>query len=242
MYARKEAKIKSVTPLEGKEGTIVTLKGSGFAKHFRNNCVVIGGMGACARVQPNGSDSEIKARIGPVARANVGDILMWPGTGVDLHTESIRVGRTRLAFSEVAVFRNGARQTNAGVKFRLTEASPNTFAGEFVDTSEALDNSFGFEGGAMTVRLPAGFSPCRFRTVDACMVLKEPTVAIDFTASLEGDDDEECLNALAKTITGHAAMVGEKVAVHAGRGRDGGHELTVSKPYMSRSMMTLHFG
>jgi hypothetical protein len=242
MYARQPVKITSVSPLEGKEGTVVTLRGSGFAKHFRNNCVVIGGMGACARVQPNGSDREIKARIGPVARTNVGDILMWPGVGVDLHTESVQVGKTRLDFSEVAVFRNGAPQANAKVKFKLTEASPNTFAGEFVETSEALDERFGFEGGAMTVRLPPGFSPCRFKSVDVCIVLKEPTVAIDFTARVEGGDDEECLNALAKTITGHAAMVGEKVAVYVGGGGQGGHELVVAKPYMSRSMMTLHFG
>jgi len=242
MLSRDAVKITSVSPREGCEGTIVTIKGSGFARHFRNNCVVVGGMGACARVEPKGTDREIKARIGPVARPNVGDILMWPGIGLDLHTEAVRVGRSRLDFSEVAIFRNGAPQANAGIKFRLTEASPNTFGGEFAPGAEADRNGSGFEGGVMTVRLPEGFSPSRYRSVDACIVLKEPTVAIDFTATMQGSNDEECLEALARTITAHAALVGERVAAGTCRGSDGSLELFVSKPYMDRSMMTLHFG
>lgn len=241
MLTREPVRIKSVNPTKGCEGTIITLKGSGFARHFRNNCVVVGGMGACARVEPNGSDTEIKARIGPVARKTIGDILMWPGVGLDLHTETMQLGRTRLDFSEVAIFRNGAPQANAGVEFELTEASPNTFAGEFDGNGRGQGGSLAFEGGAMTVGLPEGFSPCRYKSVDICIVLKEPTVAIDFTASLQGSDDEECLQILAHTISAHAAMAGERVVANAGRSDRGGWELIVAKPYMSRSMMTLHF-
>ncbi|MGF6870601.1 IPT/TIG domain-containing protein [Paraburkholderia sp. MM5477-R1] len=45
MMDRSPVVITSVSPLQGEEGTLVTLKGSGFAEHVRNNCVVIGRMG-----------------------------------------------------------------------------------------------------------------------------------------------------------------------------------------------------
>src|SRR5262245_49702800 len=45
------AVITSVEPLEGAEGTIVTLKGSGFSRFIRNNCIVVANLGACARPQ-----------------------------------------------------------------------------------------------------------------------------------------------------------------------------------------------
>jgi len=108
MLNRPPVVVTSVHPLHGQEGTIVTLKGSGFAPHIRNNCVVIGGMGACARAEPNSTPTELKVRIGPVAKVTSGDLLMWPGVGTDLHTEEVAYRGTTLHFSETAIFRNGA--------------------------------------------------------------------------------------------------------------------------------------
>src|SRR6185437_1515582 len=99
MLVRESIKIDSIEPAEGREGTIVTIRGSGFGHHVRNNCVVVGGMAACARAEPDSTPTELKVRIGPVAQETAGEILSWPGVGVDLRTEGISMGDTRLEFS-----------------------------------------------------------------------------------------------------------------------------------------------
>src|SRR6476661_7863414 len=66
------------------------------SRHPRSNCVVLAGMGACARAEPDSTDTELKVRIGPVARVTAGDLLMWPGPVVDLHMEEVTVGETSL--------------------------------------------------------------------------------------------------------------------------------------------------
>jgi hypothetical protein len=81
-------------------------------------------MAACARAEPDSTATELKVRIGPVARTTSGDLLAWPGVGADLYTEAIDVGRTILQFSEMAIFRNGAPVAAAGVNFKLTEIPP----------------------------------------------------------------------------------------------------------------------
>lgn len=214
MLNRPPVVITSVDPLHGYEGTIVTLKGSGFAPHVRNNCVVIGGMGACARAEPNSTPTELKVRIGPVAKETEGDVLMWPGTGADLHTERVGLGDTILLFSETALFRNGAPVASAGITFKLTKASPNTYAGYFEKSAASRVDLGGHESGSvMRVRFPKGFSPSKHTTVDLCLVLKEPTLAVDFSAAISGrkSNDEECLRAIAKSIAVNAGLIGEKV-------------------------------
>ncbi|MEX0171166.1 IPT/TIG domain-containing protein [Streptomyces sp. LMG1-1-1.1] len=245
MLTRKAVSIDSVEPAEGREGTVVTLRGRGFAPHVRNNCVVIGGMGACARPEPGSTDTELKVRIGPVARATSGDLLMWPGTGTDIHTEKVDFGDTLLTFSEVAVFRNGAPVSSAGIDFRLTDVSPDTYSGDLEASPASRVELGGFEGGAvLRVRFPTDLSLPARTTVDICLVLKEPTLAVDFSAELSGDMGVEgCLGVIAKSIMTNAALLGERV--HAGVARNdasGEYELYVTKPYLENGMFVVHFG
>ena len=241
MIRKTPVAITSVDPTEGCEGTIVTLKGTGFAKHIRNNCVVVGGMGACARPETEASDTELKIKIGPVPEVTQGDILMWPGVGLDLHTEEVAFGRSKLSFSEIAVFRNGAPQTSAGIQFKLTKESPNTFAGRYQDSAIGIELG-GFEGGAMRVSFPRDCGISRFQSMDACIVLKEPTLAIDFSADISTVDDEECLRTVAKTITINAALIGEKVfSTVVADSKTGTLELFVTKPYLQKGMVALRF-
>ncbi|MFI0738525.1 IPT/TIG domain-containing protein [Streptomyces sp. NPDC021100] len=247
MLTRRPVTIPSVEPSEGREGTLVTIRGTGFAPHVRNNCVVIGGMGACARPEPGSTDTELKVRIGPVARATEGDLLMWPGTGTDVHTERIAHGDTTLTFSEVSVFRNGAPVASAGIGFRLTDPSPHTYAG-FVGRSPARVDLGGLEGGpALCVRFPhdsGAPSDAGWSSVDICLVLKEPTLAIDFSAEFSGDrSPAQCLGAVAKAVTANAALLGERVYADVVDGGDTGEcELYVTKPYLTNGMFVLRFG
>lgn len=245
MIAREPVVINSVEPLEGREGTIVTLRGSGFARHIRNNCVVIGGMGACARAEPDSTPTELRVRIGPVARETAGDLLMWPGTGTEVFTESLGFGRTRLAFSEVAIFRNGAPTAAAGIDFRLVEASPYAYAGHFEESAKSRVDLGGLENAAvMRVPLPTDFTFAAGATVDLCLVLKEPTLAIDITAEISGEsyDSEECIRSIAKSINVHGLLIGEKVFADVARNEETGElELYVTKPYLENGMATLHF-
>jgi hypothetical protein len=236
--------ITSVEPLEGYEGTLVTLRGSGFAAHPRNNCVVVAGMGACARAEPGGTPNELRVRVGPVAKEVEGDILAWPGIGADLYTERIGVGKSDLQFSEAALFRNGAPVATAGITFRLTKVSPDTYAG-YLEPSAPKDVDLkGLESGpAMRVAFPKGFELPRRKTFDLCLVLKEPTLAIDLTAEIEGEDAESCLRALAKSITANASLVGENVFADVLRNEEtGGLDLYISKPYLTNGMVALRFG
>lgn len=247
MLNRTPVVITSVKPLQGHEGTVVTLKGSGFAPHIRNNCVVIGGMGACARAEPNSTDTTLKVRIGPVARATEGDLLMWPGTGADLHTESINFGGTSLRFSETAVFRNGAPVASAGINFKLTKASPNTYAGYFERTVAGSHVRLGGleNGSVMRASFPKDISFRKQKTVDICLVLKEPTLAIDFSAAISGrgDDAEETLRLIAQSIIANASLVGEKVFADVSRSEKTGElELYVTRPYLENGMFTVRFG
>jgi len=246
MINRTPVVITSVNPLQGHEGTIVTLKGSGFAPHIRNNCVVIGGMGACARAEPNSTDTKLKVRIGPVARVTQGDLLMWPGTGADLHTETISFGRTSLRFSETAVFRNGAPVASAKINFKLTKASPNTYAASFEKAVAGSRVRLGGleQGSALRARFPKDLSFKRQATVDICLVLKEPTLAIDFSADISGSggDAEETLRVIAESIIANANLVGEKVFADVARSEQTGElELYVTKPYLENGMFIVRF-
>jgi hypothetical protein len=239
--------IDSIEPLEGCEGTIVTLKGSGFPAYnpTRNNCVVIGGMGACARAEADSTSTELKVRIGPVAKAKEGNIRMWPGTGLDVHTESISSGDTSLLFSETAIFRNGAPETSQQINFKLTKASPNTYAGYCEKSGVSNIDLAGYENSSvMRVSFPENFSVPNGAVVDVCIVLKEPTLAIDFTAEISADQNnsEDCLRAIAKSIVVNSNFVGEKVLADVARNQQTGElELYVTKPYLSEGMVTIHF-
>ncbi|MFM0068775.1 IPT/TIG domain-containing protein [Paraburkholderia aspalathi] len=245
MIDREPVVITSVHPLQGHEGTIVTLKGSGFASHIRNNCIVIGGMGACARAEPNSTPTELKVRIGPVAKEAQGDLLMWPGTGSDLYTEEISLGATSLRFSEAALFRNGAPVASAGINFQLVKASPNAFAGRLEQSVRYGIDLGGHEKGAvLKVSFPADLSFSTKTSVDVCIVLKEPTLAVDFTAEFSGHaaDPEACLRLVAKSIAVNARLMGETVLADVARNVDTGEfDLYVTKPYLTNGMVTVRF-
>lgn len=246
MISQSAAVIESVEPLHGHEGTIVNIKGHGFGEYPRNNCIVLGGMGACARAEPDSTPTHLKVRIDPVARESVGDLLMWPGTVVDLHTERIDWRDTSLRFAETAIFRNGAEVTSAGVEFKLTKTSSNAYGGVFERSAERQVDLGGCENGAvMRVAFPEKLVLSGASTVDVCLVLKEPTLTIDFTAELSGRgrDIEECLRAIAKSISVNAGLIGEKVFADVVRNRKSRElELYVTKPYLENGMFTIHFG
>lgn len=245
MITREPMTIESVEPSEGKEGTIVTLKGKGFGKHPRSNCIVIGGMAACARVLEGGSDTEIRARIDPVARPSEGDILAWPGVGTEIFSDALDVRDMSLDFAEVAIFQNAADQTRAPVQFRLTEASPDTYGGEQVKGSPQRAELRGLERGSVVrVTFPKDFYREEFRAVDICLVLKEPTTTLDFTAAVDGNpsDPRAVLDAIASAIVTNFGHIGVTVAAAVAQDEEtGDYELHVTKPYLERSMLTVHF-
>jgi hypothetical protein len=243
MITRDAVVVESVEPLEGQEGTIVTITGTGFARHPRNNCVVVGGMGACARAEGEASDNRLQVRVGPVGEESEGDLLIWPGVGLDLYTEKLTFGESALRFSEASVFRNGAPTASAGVTFRLTKASSNAYKGYFEQAAGARVELAGHESGgaAMRVSFPKGISFSRGSTVDICVVLKEPTVAIDFTAEISGAE-EDVIRAIAKAISVNASLIGETVfADVVPNEQTGGLDLYVAKPYLQNGMVTVHF-
>lgn len=240
-----EPVITSVTPSEGKEGTIVKIKGSGFSKHIRNNCIVIGGMGACARAQEGTTETELIARIDPVAKISSGDVLMWPGAGSNFYNEKIKVGNSTLDFSETAIFRNGTPVAQAGINFKLTEASKNTFGGSLVKRSNAKANLAGRENEyAMQVHIPKSFSARNFKSVDICLILKEhPTVAVDFTAKIHSSDSTmDLLKAICRTIMVNGNHIGEQIYTDVIQNDEtGDYEMYVTKPYLEKGLFTVHF-
>lgn len=248
---RRPVIIDSVEPLEGKEGTVITLKGSGFPTYNadRNNCVVIGCMGACGRVQPDSTETELKVLIGPVPVAKEGNIRMWPGVGGRITTEVVCDGDTSLSFSEATVFRNGAPETSKEIGFKLTEASPNTYGGAFqaygVSPGVSQINLGGYESSpVIKVSFPETFSVPSGAIVDACIVLKEPTFAIDIAGEIEyGEKNmEQCLRAIAKGIVTNANFVGEPVYADVARNQQTGElELYITKPYLSEAMINIQF-
>jgi len=240
----RRAKIESVEPKEGKEGDIITLKGSGFSEFIRNNCIVVGGMGACARVQPGSTDTELKVRIDPVPKKSEGEILAWIGAGSDFYNERIGSGRGQLRFSETAIFRNGTPVSAAGVNFKLTEASKYAFGGEVVlgAANEAKLSGHELEN-VIRVKFPADFRIPRGSEVDVCLILKEhPTIAIDFTAAIEDASLEACLEAIAKTVMVNGNHIGERLFADVVKNNSTNEiELYITKPYLENGLMTVHF-
>jgi len=96
----------------------------------------------------------------------------------------------------------------------------------------------------MRVCFPKGSSLSSYKTVDLCLVLKEPTLAVDFTGEIKarGKDDEECLRAIAKGISVNAGLLGETVFADVGQNQQTGElELYVTKPYLKNGMVVLRF-
>ena len=236
--------ITSVEPMEGAEGTIVTLKGSGFSRYVRNNCIVVANLGACARAQEDSTPTELKVRIDPVAREREGDVMMWPGAGSNFFNERISFQETVLRFSETAIFRNGAPVACAGVNFKLTKASANTYGADLEKAAPAGSSLGGHEKGhVLCVRVPQNLRLPKGSSVDICLILKEhPTVAIDFTAHVEGESIEHCLRAIAKSIEINGSHIGERVFADVVKnGETQQFELCVTKPYLEKGLFTVHF-
>jgi hypothetical protein len=234
------AVISSVEPLEGAEGTTVTLKGSGFSRYIRNNCVVVANLGACARPQEGSTPSQLKVRIDPVAKTKEGDVMMWPGAGSNFFNE--RIGSLR--FSETAIFRNGAPIACAGVNFKLAKASLNTYGGSLEKAAPRSASLGGHEKGyVLCARIPENLRLPKGSTVDICLILKEhPTVAIDFTAHIEDESLEHCLRAIAKSMVVNGSHIGERVFADVVQNSETKQfELCVTKPYLETGLLTIHF-
>lgn len=238
-----EPKITSVDPKEGKEGTIVTIKGSGFSKYIRNNCVVVAGMGACARAQDGTTDTKLIVRIDPVPKKSVGDIRVWIGAGSNFYNEAISFGNSSLKFSETAIFRNGTPVSQGLIEFKLTEASKNTYGGIMVDRSSPKANLSGREREhALLASIPKDFDVSKFKQVDICLVLKEhPTIAVDFTADVTPKGDTfELLKVICKTIMVNGRHIGENLYADV-IANDDNYEIYVTKPYLEKGLLTIHF-
>ncbi|MDB5223372.1 MAG: hypothetical protein JWN83_2039 [Chitinophagaceae bacterium] len=243
--ADKAPVITSIEPKEGKEGTIVKIKGSGFSKYARNNCIVVGGMAACARTQEGTTDTELIVRIDPVSRQSVGDILVWQGVGSNFYNEKILYSNTILHFTETAIFKNGTPVAQAGVEFKLTEVSKNTFGGNLVKGSHPKSNLGGREKEhAITIQIPKSFQAKKFTEIDICLVLKEhPTVAIDFTAKINSTYSTfDLIKAVCKSIMVNGNHIGEHIYADAIiNDESGDYEIYVTKPYLEKGLFTIHF-
>lgn len=236
--------ITSVEPLSGQEGTIVTLKGRNFPVDPANSCILMGGLGAMACVEPNPTSTELKVRIGPIAQVRVGDVLMWAGTAARLHTTSMSFRNASLNFSETKLFRGGSPGTTAGVKFKLTKVSPGAYAGDFEKAPGNRVELGGFEQGpVIRVSFPADLRFPKGMTVDVDFLLKEPTLSIEFSAEFSSDaDGEEGLRVIAKGITESARFIGEKVFADVVKNEKTGElMLFVTKPYLESGKGSVRF-
>ena len=245
MFVRDPMTIDSVEPSQGKEGTVITIRGKGFGKHPRSNCIVVGGMGACARVLEGGSDTEIRDRVDPVARAAEVEILAWAGVGAEVFTDEWTARDVALDFAEIAIFQNSADQTMAPVTFKLTEASSDIYGGVQKKDMKHRSELRGFERGAVTkATFPKNFFSKEFKSVDICLVLKEPTTTLDFTADISEapSNSKNVLDAIASAIVMNFRHIGVNVAAAVAEDeKTGDFELLVTKPYLERSMLTVHF-
>jgi hypothetical protein len=243
-FPKEKPVITSVEPLSGKEGTIVTIKGRNFPTNHKNSCIVVGGMGAMATVEPRPTATEIRVKIGPVAKKSVGDVLMWPGTALDLHTSDLSTRDTALTFTRTRLFRNGSPVTAAGVKFELTDVSPDTYAGYFQEKPTARVELDGLErGGVVRTVFPRDLKVEKGAIADVVFMLKEPTLAIGFTAEISGrQGSEDVLRVIAKGVVASAMAIGETVAADVARNdKTGEWELYVAKPLLVSGKGTVRF-
>lgn len=244
LYWRDEVPtIKHIDQREGREGTTITLTGSGFSPAIRNNCIVVGDMGACARPQPGTTSNKLIARIDPVARPSEGDVVVWVGVGSNFYNESVSFGTATLRFTETAIFRNGTPVVSGGVKFRLTHASDSAYGGTLEKSGDSRAFLGGHERGfALRAQFPTDLRVSEGTNVDICLILKEhPTLAIDFTATIEGTrHPADIVRAIAKTIVINGGLVGEKVFADV-VADDDVLSLYVTRPYMETGLLTVHF-
>jgi len=245
LYWREELPtISEIDKREGREGTTIILKGSGFSPAIRNNCIVVGGMGACARPQPGTTRNELIAKIDPVARISEGDVAVWVGVGSNFYNETVGYGNIGLRFSETAIFRNGTPVVLGHVTFQLTEASDNAYGATLEKSGDRRASLGGHERGfALRAQFAKDLRIDHSATLDVCLILKEhPTLAIDFTAAIEGEGEiGEVLRAIAKTIVVNGSLVGERVFADVVADRDA-LSLYVTRPYMETGLLTVHFG
>lgn len=243
-FPRPKPIITSVEPHSGKEGTIVTIKGRNFPLDPKNNCFVFGGMAAFGTVEPKPTATEIKVRIGPVAKKSTGDVLMWPGTAFDVHMTDLSFRSTTLEFTRTKLFRNGSPVTSAGVEFELTEVSPNTYTGYFQEKLLPGADLGGLERvGAVRIVFPRDLKVEEGTVVDVVVMLKEPTLAIGFSAEVSGKQTaEDVLQLIAKSLSADAMSIGESISTDVVRNdKTGEWELYVSKPLLEAGIGTVRF-
>ncbi len=120
-----QLRIDGVTPLDGKEGDLITIRGSGFDPNPANNCVFVADQGAMATVV-SASPTKLVARVGLVAATRSGDVGVMVGTGRALSSQ-------RLTFAGITATTSGCIFTGtaaatAGVQFKLAASLRNTVA------------------------------------------------------------------------------------------------------------------
>ena len=165
--------------------------------------------------------------------------------GVEFYNEDIKHSKSRLNFTETAIFRNGTPVAQAGFEFKLTEASENTYGAQLSKGSHPSCNLGGREKEhALHVKIPGSLKLNKFKSVDICLILKEhPTIAIDFTAYFKSNDSViDSLKAICKSIMVNGNHIGEQIFADViTNEKTGEFEIFVTKPYLEKGLFTIHF-
>jgi DNA-binding beta-propeller fold protein YncE len=116
-------RVASVSPLSGREGDVVTIRGSGFDPNPMNTCVFVGGRGARAAVV-QASENQLVCVLGAVGQVQSGDVHLVTGTGRSLPGETISLRGVTFQVPSYTEF-VGESEVAAGVTFNLLQDSPN---------------------------------------------------------------------------------------------------------------------
>ncbi len=116
--------ITSVTPTAGAEGTLITIRGSGFDPNPRNNCVWIGQITTAEVV--SAAPNRLVARVQAIPAPGEGDVCVLRGTSVELPAGPMTLAGQQVDVERATFMTARAQPANAGIRFQLPNASPNT--------------------------------------------------------------------------------------------------------------------